>query len=266
MSSPRTDAPVLRPTRTPIARRSGARGLGKVVMVAGIVLATASVTTGYEVKPVTDGGTIEGKVVFNGPKPPARKIIPTKDKEACGGPREAEQIVLSPDKVVGDVVVFLKKIDQGKAWEKASSSPVLTNSQCDFSPHVQVVQVGSEMEFANNDQVFHNLHAFLDKATVHNMSLPKGGRKIKRPLSEPGLVRVECDAHPWMLAWVYVADSPYYAITGKDGRFAIKDVPPGSYTLMAWQEYTGFNEIPVTVKGGAVAPVTVTLQKNDASK
>ena len=72
---------------------------------------------------------------------------------------------------------------------------------------------------------------------------------------------MECDAHGWMLGWVYVADNPYYAVTAKDGTFTIKDVPPGSYTLVTWQEYAGEVEIPVVVKAKEVMPVTVELKK-----
>jgi hypothetical protein len=163
-------------------------------------------------------------------------------------------------------VVFIQNVGQGKAWDKPESLPILTNSQCEFSPHVQIVQVGTDMDFSNADPVFHNLHAFLDKSTIYNVSLPKGGRKIRRPLSESGMVRVDCDSHPWMRAWIFVAQSPYYALTGPDGRFVIKDIPPGSYTLKAWQEYTGVTEMPVVVKAGAPAPVTVNLQKNGSLK
>jgi uncharacterized protein (DUF2141 family) len=74
-------------------------------------------------------------------------------------------------------------------------------------------------------------------------------------------MRVECDAHGWMLAWVHVADSPYYAITGKDGAFTISDVPPGNYTLVAWQEYTGPVQLPVTVKAKETTSTTVELKK-----
>ena len=82
------------------------------------------------------------------------------------------------------------------------------------------------------------------KLTVFNVALPNKGQRIERPLKKAGLVRVECDAHGWMLAWIYVAENPYYAVTSKDGRFTITDVPPGSYTLVAWQEYTGADRDP----------------------
>ena len=242
------------------------RRRGSLVFALAIVLSTGSGAAGYEATTVSNAGALEGKVVFNGPKPPPRKVTPTKDAEVCGGPREAAQIAVSSDGAVGDAVVFIQKVAQGKAWDKSASPPLLTNHQCEFTPRVQIVPIGTEMEFSNGDPVFHNLHAFLDKSTIHNVSLPKSGRKIRRPLGEPGMVRVDCDSHSWMRAWIFVAGSPYYAQTGPDGRFVIKDVPPGTYTIMAWHEYTGVTEVPVTVKADAPSPVTVTLQKNGAAK
>src|SRR5688572_9647620 len=84
---------------------------------------------------------------------------------------------------------------------------------------------------------------------------------IPTDLPRPGMVRVECDAHGWMLAHIYVADSPYYALTGPDGSFSIGDVPPGSYTLVASQHFAGDTETPVTVKGGESTKVNIDLKK-----
>jgi plastocyanin len=238
------------------------------VIVATIVIVGTQVSPGhgYEVVTVTNGGAVEGNVTFTGPKPPARKVIPTKDQEFCGGVREVEQIQLSPDKGVAQAVVWVKRVAKGKAWEKPATPPALTNTNCDFVPYVQAVPLNTEIELINNDSVFHNLHSFLDKATVHNVSLPKNGRQIRRTFPEPGLVRVECDSHSWMKAWVYVADSPYYAVTGKDGRFVIRDLPPGSYTLGAWHDYAGAGEASFMVAPGATVPVNLTLDKPRAAK
>jgi Polysaccharide lyase family 4, domain II len=93
------------------------------------------------------------------------------------------------------------------------------------------------------------------------VALPNQGQRVAKPLKRPGVVRVECDAHGWMLGWVYVAENPYFAVTGKDGGFVIKDVPPGSYTLVGWQEFTGEVEMPVTVKAKEVVSVPVELKK-----
>ena len=75
------------------------------------------------------------------------------------------------------------------------------------------------------------------------------------------MVRVECDAHGWMLAWVQVADSPYYVVTGEDGMFTITDVPPGKYTLIVWQEFTGAIETTVVVKAGEKSEMSIELKK-----
>lgn len=235
-----------------------------LVAGAGLLLllaAPASRAVAYEAVTVTDGGTIRGKVLFAGNPPPKRKVIPTKDKEACGsGVREVDQILLGPDKSVQEAVVYLKQVAKGKAWEKPAKPPAIDNVKCDFAPHVQVVPAG-DIEIVNSDPVLHNTHGFLGKVTVFNVALPNQGQRIAKPLKKPGLVRVECDAHGWMLGWIHVADNPYYAVSVKDGTFTLSNVPPGSYTLVAWQEYTGPVEIPVTVKPKEVASVTVELKK-----
>jgi hypothetical protein len=232
-------------------------GAGLLALLAAPVFRAAA----YDAVTVTDGGTIRGKVVFAGNPPPKKKVIPTKDKEACGsGVREVDQILLGPDKAVQEAVVYLKEVAKGKAWEKPAKPPAIDNVKCDFTPHVQVIPVG-DIEIVNSDPVLHNTHGFLGKVTVFNVALPNQGQRIVRPLKRPGMVRVECDAHGWMLGWVHVADNPYYAVSGKDGTFTLTSVPPGSYTLVAWQEYAGAVELPVTVKPKEVASVTVELKK-----
>lgn len=228
-----------------------------LVAIVGVPLTSAA----YEVVAVADGGTIKGKVTFPGTVPAKKKVIPTKDREACGsGVREVDQIVVGPDKSVQDAIVYLKKVEKGKAWEKPGKTPAIDNVKCDFNPHVQVIPAG-DVEIVNSDPVLHNTHGFLDKLTVFNVALPNQGQRIKRPLKRTGLVRVECDAHGWMLGWIYVADNPYYAVTAKDGSFTLANVPPGSYTLVGWQEYTGAVEVPVTLKAKEVGSVTVELKK-----
>ena len=229
--------------------------------LAMFLVAPGSHAAAYDVVPVADGATIKGKVTFAGTPPGKRKVIPTKDKEACGSEvREVDQILVGQDKAVQEAVVYLKQVDKGKAWEKPAKVPAIENLKCDFVPHVQIVPAG-DFEIVNSDPVLHNTHGFLGKLTVFNVALPNQGQRIKKPLQKTGMVRVECDAHGWMLGWVYVADNPYYAVSAKDGTFTLTNVPPGTYTLVGWQEYTGAVEVPVTVKAKEVASVTVELKK-----
>jgi hypothetical protein len=232
-----------------------------LVLVTIVVLVIATVPArAYEVVSVPDGGTIQGKVSFTGSAPGSKKVIPTKDKEVCGGIRDVPQMELAADKGVQNAFVYLKKVDKGKAWEKVAKTPAIDNEKCEFQPHVQVIPMG-DIEIVNSDPVLHNTHGFYGKQTAFNVALPNQGQRIKKPLKKSGLVRVECDAHGWMRAWVYVAENPYYAVTGKDGTFSLKDVPPGTYTLVAWQEFTGEVEQSVTVKAKEAANVTIDLKK-----
>src|SRR6266404_2131736 len=167
-----------------------------------LVLFSASVFP-YEVTSVSGGGTIAGKVVYQG-NVPVKKIIPTKNKEVCGGPRDEPQVLVGADKSVEDAVVYLKEVPKGKAWAKQEKPPVLDQEHCHFKPTVQVIR-GGNLEVINSDPVLHNTHGFYGRRTAFNLALPDKGTRIPVDLSRPGMVRVECDAHGWMLAHIYVA-------------------------------------------------------------
>ncbi len=236
------------------------RTLGIVPALIALVLAcSAAAAQGYEVAPVSNGGRVEGKITFLGAVP-TRKVIPTKDREVCGGPRDDVQIRVGADKGVQDAVVYLKAVPKGKAWGALDKTPVLDQEKCIFKPAMQVVRAG-KIDIINSDPVLHNTHAFYGQRTAFNLAMPDKGMKITSELPRPGLVRIECDAHGWMLAHVYVADSPYYALTGADGSFSIADVPAGTYTLVATQPYAGDTEMQVTVKGGEAAKLLIELKK-----
>jgi Carboxypeptidase regulatory-like domain len=214
----------------------------------------------YEAGTVTGGGSIEGKVVYNGPVL-TRKVIPNKDVEVCGGIREEKLIEVSPDKGVQDAAVYLVDVAKGKAWPPAGKPPELDNHKCEFVPHVQVMPAG-QLDVVNKDPVLHNSHGYYGKRTAFNMAQPNQGQMIPADLTRAGIVRVDCDVHGWMLAWVYVVDNPYYAITDADGKFSIADVPPGTYKLVAVQEVTGPNEQTVTVTSGKATTLNIELKKH----
>jgi plastocyanin len=224
-----------------------------------------SVLAYQEIK-VTDGGALEGKVVFSGTPPSPRKIIPTQDQQVCGGPRDEPRIVLGSGNSVQGAIVYLKGAEKGRAFEKPKKPPVVDNTKCRFEPEMQVVPVGTEILIVNTDPVLHNTHGYLLSdgrrgRTVFNQALPKKGQQIKTTLKLPGVVDVACDVHGWMQGWILVADNPYYAITDKNGTFTIKDIPPGKYTLAVFQPYTGVRETPVTVEAKKTSNVNVELKK-----
>ena len=215
----------------------------------------------YQEEKVSGGGAVKGKVVYNGTVP-MRKIVPTKDTEVCGGVHDIPLIVVGGDKGVKDAVVYLKDVQKGKAWQKATArEPVLDNNKCRFEPRVQVVPLGSKIEILNSDPVLHNTHGFLDKKTIFNVAMPLQGMKVKKPLRKAGLLRIDCDSHGWMRGWIYVADNPYYALTAADGTFEISDIPPGDYNMVVWQEETGAVEKQITVKSKETVTLNIELKK-----
>jgi plastocyanin len=230
---------------------------------AACVLAIAAMVTApafaYEAGTVSGGGTIEGRIVFNG-TPATRKIIPTKDVEVCGEPREDALIEVGPDKGVKDAVVYLVGVTKGKAWAPPAKKPELDNVKCRFEPAVQVIPAGP-IDVVNKDPVLHNTHGYYGKRTAFNTALPNQNQSIGADLSKAGTVHVDCDAHGWMEGWIYVVDNPYYALTGADGTFKITDVPPGDYTLMAVQSYTKPVQQKITVAAGAPQTLSIELKK-----
>jgi hypothetical protein len=212
----------------------------------------------YEAAEVSGGGTIAGKVVYAG-RVPTRTVLPTKDTDVCGGVREEAEVKVGADGGVGDAIVYLAEVEQGKAWP-ATETPVLDNKDCVFTPSVQAIPAGP-LNVQNSDPVLHNTHGFYGRRTAFNLALPNQGQVIEVDLPRAGQVRLECDSHGWMLGFVYVVDNPYYAVTGEDGTFEIADVPPGTYTLVANQAYTGPVEVEVTVESGATVEVPVELEQ-----
>lgn len=214
----------------------------------------------YEQVEVADGGSIQGKVIYNG-SIKKRTVLPTKDKKVCGKSRKEPMVLVGEGGAVQDAVVYLKNVKAGKAWsEEELVVPKLDQVSCQFQPHVQVARQG-QIDIINSDPVLHNTHGYYGTRTAFNVALPEQGATVSKILKRVGTVKVDCDAHGWMLGWVQVVDSPYYFQTSEDGTYEITDVPPGDYTLVVWQEFLGETEFPVTITAGESTDLEVELTK-----
>lgn len=222
-------------------------------------LLAAAPAVGYTGSTVTGGGSISGTVKAPGAKPlPAVPV--TKDVAVCKTSHQPEAFVVGPDGTLRNVVVYLKDISAGKPLEK-SARVRLDQKSCTFVPHVAIVPVGGTLALRSSDDVLHNTHAYMGADTVFNLALPIPNFEISKTLSKPGIIKVKCDAgHTWMSAYVHVVAHPYYAVTDTAGKFELKDVPPGTYTLVAWHESLGTTEQKVTVAPGKPAAAAFTFQ------
>src|SRR5580692_10215175 len=225
-------------------------------VVSGTLLVTQlAFAQGYTVVTVTNGGTIQGVVKLAGAAPTIAPIVVTKNQDYCGDSIPNPVYVVGKDGGVQNVEVFLKDVTAGKAPATDPVAISLVNSHCMFRPRVQAATVGQQITISSEDPVLHNTHPqnSVTNATIYNIALPFKGFSVTKPLpATPQLIKVKCDAHEWMHAWIWEFDHPYFATTGEDGKFTIKDVPPGTYTLVAWQEAAGEKSTSVTVTAGKV--------------
>ena len=221
-----------------------------------LALGVSARSSAYEVVTVTNGGSVQGVVKLAGTAPAVPAIKTTKNQDYCGASINNPLYEVGKDGGLKNVEVFLKGVEKGKA--NPGGTITLTNTHCMFDPRVQGSSVGQQIKIASDDPILHNTHPQNNdtNATIYNIALPFKGFSVTKPLpSTPELIRVKCDAHEWMRAWIWEFDHPYYATTDADGHFEIKDVPPGTYTVVAWHEVMGQKDASATVSAGK--PTTV---------
>jgi plastocyanin len=175
-----------------------------------------------------------------------KKLPVTIDHYVCGKEKPGEDLVVNAQRGVRSAAVWLQTPPPGAAWPSAPVKTEMDQKNCVFVPRVVLVPAGGTVEFLNSDRLLHNLHSVSKDNPSFNRTQPKG-RVIPIAFSKPEIVRINCDLHSWMRAWVVVADHPYYALTNEAGEFSLPSVPPGKYTLQIWQESLGVTSRDVTV-------------------
>jgi plastocyanin len=217
----------------------------------------------YKVDPAT-AGTVSGKILFHG-KAPAGKIVDMAEDPQCAklhkSPVMDRAVSVNKNGTLGNVFVYIKGGLEGKAFAPPSFAAVMDQKGCWFEPRVLGIQTGQELEVTNSDPVTHNIHPRAHVNREWNQSQAEGAAPLERKfLREEIMIRVKCNIHNWMHAWIGVVDNPYFAVTGKDGSFELKNVPPGEYTIEAWQEELGTQEQHVTVGPSGKAEVAFTFK------
>jgi len=125
---------------------------------------------------------------------------------------------------------------------------VLDQRGCIYTPRVVGLRVGQSIEVVNSDDTLHNVHALPMQNQEFNHGQQFRNMRLTKTFTVPEvMVRFKCDVHGWMAAWVGVTTHPFFAITGNDGTFSLKGVPPGTYTVEAWHEKFGLRTTQVTV-------------------
>jgi plastocyanin len=231
---------------------------------AAVILLAAAVTAcGGDQAPVASGrpadaiavdiskaGTFAGRVLLDGPAPANAQIKMSADPfciRANEGGAAFESFV-SENGGLGNVFVYIKD-GLGNYWVDVPPEPVkLDQNACKYTPHVLGVRAGQALEITNSDDTMHNVHALAKVNGDFNFGQPIRGQKNHKTFASPEvMVTFKCDVHSWMNAYVGVVGHPYFAVTGGEGGFELKDVPAGTYTIEAWHEKLGTQTQTVTL-------------------
>jgi hypothetical protein len=197
-----------------------------------------------------DEGSITGKVSFDGAPPAAKKIDMSQDAYCAGssGDKSADDLLVADGKLA-NVFVYLKGGPVDKFSFPTPSDPVVLDQQgCRYHPRVFGIQVNQPFKVTNSDTTTHNIHPSPKTNPEWNKMQAQGAPPIEEKFHRTEtLIPVKCNQHPWMKASIGVLAHPYFAVSAKDGTYTIKNVPPGTYTLVFWHETKGEQTQQITI-------------------
>jgi hypothetical protein len=198
-------------------------------------------------------GSITGTITTSAkPLAPIRVTI---DQKVCGDQLPDEAITVDAQGHLANAVVTLVGVKR-----TITVDPVVTNEKCRFSPRVQLARPNATVRTTSKDPMLHTTQAqHADGKVIFNVALPIAGINMNKPVGPAGLVRLSCNIHPWMRGWIVTTDDAA-AVSGADGKFAIANVPPGTYEVRVWHETLKGPPQKVTVTAGKAAVINYQLK------
>jgi hypothetical protein len=252
----------------------------------GLFLGMSSVEA-YEEIEVTNGGSLSGVVTLEGkvPRPKGYNLVTLPDPVYCGristgtGWRLLQPFKVDPDGGFKDVVILLTDIKKGKTFEY--TPPRIEAVDCKFDPYIIVVRDRHKVEVVNMDPVLHDIQAYetskMGARVLFNIPLPMSKKIKKQQLLKKVTVKnragkviahsikmrkgrnvfvMQCGFHAYMESWGLAVNHPYYVLSSQDGRYAISDIPPGTYKVMVWHPLLN-QEFDVTIEPGQATTLDV---------
>ncbi len=190
--------------------------------------------------------SVSGTVKFDGAAPKPAKIDMSQDP-ACKGANQSETMAVDNGNLA-NVFVYVKEGLGDRAFAAPAEAASLDQQGCRYHPHVLGVMVGQKVEIKNDDPTTHNIHPTPANNREWNESQPPKAAALEKDFArEEIMLPVKCNQHPWMKMYINVVKSPFYAVTGADGKYEIKGLPPGDYTLAFVQEKLGEQTQKVTL-------------------
>lgn len=209
-------------------------------------------------------GEITGNVSFEGAKPKLAIIHMDADPVCVSkhsGPVHAKDGEVNDNGTLPNVFVYVKEGAEKYAFTTPTRPVELDQNGCMYEPHIMGLMAGQDLHVVNDDATTHNIHPIPKNNQEWNESQPPGAAPIDKTFARAEImIPVKCNQHPWMKSYIGVMKNPFFAVTGSDGAFSIKGIPPGDYTLEAWTATNGTRDLKVTIapKGTSTANFSFT--------
>ena len=200
-----------------------------------------------------NSASLKGTVSFEGTAPKPSHIDMSQDPlcvKAHPTPAATEEIVVGANGGLANVVVYVSDGLGSGTFPTPEQPAVLEQKGCQYRPHVLALQTHQKLDVVNSDETTHNIHPTPNNNREWNMTQPHGMPLEQTFAREEIAIPVKCNVHPWMKGYIAVFKHPYFAVTDKNGSFDVKGLPPGTYTITAWQEKLGTQSQKISIGAG----------------
>lgn len=239
-----------------------ALGAAFLLLAFGVAVARAKPNSSAAARAAAQNpGVISGIIYFKG-TPPKRGTIDMSADQVCSS--EHSEPVLAPDGAVNsngtlpNVFLYIENVSGNFSTPPPAT---LTQQGCMYSPHVLGVMVGQQLFIVSKDPTTHNVHFMSKLNKAWNETQLPGAPPLMHKFTHPEImIPVHCNKHPWMRAFLGITSNPFFTVTGNEGTYSIKGLPPGTYTLHAWTATFGTQEQKVTVRAGETAEANFTFK------
>ena len=200
--------------------------------------------------PATGTATVSGKIAFEGTPPAAAQIKMNADPVCMSLHKEpvTSEEVLVADGKLQNVFVYVKEGLEKYTFTPPAEAATINQEGCHYMPHVGGMMVNQKLKIINSDSTLHNIHCWAEKNQQFNIGQPVKGMETEKSFANiEVMVHFKCDVHKWMSSYMGVLPHPYHSVSGRDGAFTLKHLPPGDYVIEAWHEKYGTQTQKVTV-------------------
>lgn len=201
-----------------------------------------------------DTASVSGKVTLEGEAPKTVALKTDFDKKCAtmhgGNPIYSDDVLVGEGGGLKNAFVYVTAGLEGKTFEAPAEAAKLDQIGCVYTPHVQGVMVGQTLSIVNSDETMHNIRCFGKVNRAFNIGQPTPGTRDKKFTEVEPAIKFKCDMHPWMTAYIFALDHPFFAVSDDKGSYEIKGLPAGKYTITIWHEKYGEQTAEITVAGG----------------